>query len=199
MSPVEFYRKMLPDSSALIALEEDESEAIAELIVAIMQLEDSGLDAQFLQRLKASWVELFREADWVARAAFSAHIDGCELRIRRLFEHNGAIKTLLASACSRLRTSSAQTHALQLSMVTALWGGSSQAQLDLLYQIGNRFDLSKSQIDRQLAGMRTAFNTAHPKADIGTTAARRPQSGTPKERHREEVNLSTDSVDMPRR
>lgn len=198
MSSVEFYRNTLPDWTALRALEGREVEAIVELLVALAQLGGWRIGSPAYAELNAAWVELFCESDWVARAALSAHVDTCNLRVRRLFEHPRAVDILLTSACTRLRASQTQFHALSLSIVTTLYSDSNQQQSDLVQQIGKRFNLSETRIDELFARLRAGFPNTQPQQ----TAGKPPPPQPPKKfrgRNNEKVNLSTDSAESPRR
>ncbi|AWV89117.1 hypothetical protein [Bradymonas sediminis] len=193
MSSVEIYQKILPDWTALRALEESEVEAIAELIVALALV--GGVDAEpsAYAELKVAWMELFCEADWVAHASFAAHLDGCEFRIRRLFAHPRAFGILLVSACSRLRAPTTQFHALCLAIVTTFCSGANQEQTDLVYRIGHKLNVSTGRIDELFTRMRASLNTAPPKR-----SAEQPGPLAPHREMRSTAKLSTDSIDSPR-
>lgn len=149
------YRQILPDWSALRAFEQDEREAVAELIVTLSQLGGLTAESAELAALKASWVELFCEPDWLARATFEEHVKECERRIRPLLAHPGAYDTLLVSACSRLRAPTTQFHSLCVAIATVLLSTSTQEQTRLVYRLGDRFNLGKARIDELFARMRS--------------------------------------------
>lgn len=171
MPMVEQYREILPDWSALRAFEEHEKQAVAELLVALTQLAGWQADSPQFEALKACWVDLFCEADWIARAAFSAHLDVCERRIGHLFEHPGAVDILLTSACGRLGATHTQFHVLCVAMITAFLSASNPQQIELIERVGQKLNLSNAQIDELFARMRAGFNVAQKTQSAAQPAA----------------------------
>jgi hypothetical protein len=165
MISVDLYRNVLPDWTRLRMLDEAETQAVSELLVAIVQLDDSTDRHQTYDRLKDIWVQLLSVQDTASRTTLAAHIDTSYERVQGLFAHPHAFGILLASACSRLRSPITQFHAMCLFTVTVFFGNPDERQVEMCYRIGKKFGMDETRVEELLSRMWSAYQAARAHAE----------------------------------
>lgn len=164
MISVDLYRNVLPDWTRLRMLDEPETEAVSELLVAIVQLSSHADGGDTYERLKETWLELLSGHDANSRAALAAHIDTSYERVGSLFAHPHAFGILLASSCSRLRSPITQFHAMCLFTVTVFLSGPDERQVEMCYRIGKKFGMVEARVEELLSRMWCAYQAARAQA-----------------------------------
>jgi hypothetical protein len=160
MISVDLYRNVLPDWTRLRMLDDPETEALSELLVAIVQLGTMADGGDSYARLKEIWLELLSGPDTTSRSTLAAHIDTSYDRVQSLFAHPHAFGILLASSCSRLRSPITQFHAMCLFTVTAFCSGPDERQVELCYRIGKKFGMVEPRVEELFSRMWSAFQAA---------------------------------------
>jgi hypothetical protein len=164
MISADLYRDVLPDWTRLRMLDEPETEATSELLVAIVQLGGPSQDRDTYERLKEIWLEILSSQDTTSQAALAAHIDTSNERVQSLFDHPHAFGILLASSCSRLRSPITQFHTMCLFTMTVFSCGPDERQVELCYRIGKKFGMVEQRVEELFTRMWTAYQAARAQA-----------------------------------
>lgn len=171
MDSVQIYRDVLPDWTRLRTFDEDEAEAVGELLVALVHLRTEGHDEPSYEQLRGAWLDALVGCEQTERAALRAHFDASFSRIANLHDHPNALGILLASCCSRLRSPITQFHAMSLLMTTVFLGGPDERQVEMCYRIGKKFGMADDRVEELFARMWTSFSSARAQRN-GLDAAR---------------------------